>query len=186
MFIRWKSVLYWFQNFQDFNDQPVLTISGVFGGSAQTLSVALPLFITKFNASAPMDQARFFERWRGLSQPEQETQAIFTASSPINKESGTYFKWLVNLIYFELFCWTESVLFTNKNYISASQLLSSCGLTVLSGVDPKAENHVAASIIHTQQTIGVLLRLEPNIQVCSSKDFKILPIYNIQGGVTYL
>ena len=49
---------------------------------------------------------------------------------------------------------------------AASSLLSQSGLTVLEGVDPNQENHVAASIIQTQtQTIGVLLRLEPNIPV---------------------
>ena len=49
---------------------------------------------------------------------------------------------------------------------AATSLLSQSGLTVLEGVDPNQENHVAASIIQTQtQTIGVLLRLEPNIPV---------------------
>lgn len=52
----------------------------------------------------------------------------------------------------------------------ASQLLSNCGLTVLEGVDPNADNHVAAGILHTSaSTIGVLVRLEPNMQVIHFK-----------------
>ena len=82
-----------------------------------------------------MDAATFFNRWRALAKPEQESQSIFTAQSGIDKST-------------------------------AAALLSSTGLTVLDGVDPNHENHVAASIIQTQtQTIGVLLRLEPNIPV---------------------
>ena len=45
-------------------------------------------------------------------------------------------------------------------------LLKSSGLSVLEGIDPNVENHVAATIINTKSSsIGVLIRLEPNIPV---------------------
>ena len=51
-------------------------------------------------------------------------------------------------------------------FFSAVNLLKSSGLSVLEGIDPNAENHVAATIINTKSSsIGVLIRLEPNIPV---------------------
>ena len=97
-----------------------------------------------------MDQATFFDRWRKLNKPEQETSSTFTATKPIVKENG------------------------NENFLRAStliccsavNLLKSSGLSVLEGIDPNAENHVAATIINTKSSsIGVLIRLEPNIPV---------------------
>ena len=90
-----------------------------------------------------MDANTFFTRWRALSKPEQESQSIFTAAQTIDKTA-------------------------------AAAMLASTGLTVLEGVDPNGENHVGASIIHTStQTIGVLLRLEPNIPVSFSPPVKV-------------
>ena len=104
-------------------------------GSTLNLAISVPIFITKFVEPAQMDANTFFTRWRALAKPEQESQSIFTAAQSIDKG------------------------------VTAS-MLASTGLTVLEGVDPNAENHVGASIIHTStQTIGVLLRLEPNIPV---------------------
>lgn len=107
--------------------------------------------MTKFAATATMDANQFFQRWRGLEKPDQQSQSVFKTAS-IDREAGM-FHWL----------------FTDLPYCTylpvASGILSSCGLTVLEGVDPNGENHVAAGIIHSTATIGVLLRLEPNAPV---------------------
>lgn len=121
------------QCLQDFTDQPVLTVTGFGGMSGFNLKIKIPLFITKFGDVAAMDQATFFDRWRKLNKPEQESSSTFTATKPIIKEN-------------------------------AVNLLKSSGLSVLEGIDPNAENHVAATIINTKSSIiGVLIRLEPNI-----------------------
>ncbi|CBY41070.1 unnamed protein product [Oikopleura dioica] len=115
---------------KDFALFPILSISGIYGGQHLSLRIALPVYMTKFSATATMDANQFFQRWRGLEKPDQQSQAVFKTTS-INREA-------------------------------ASGILSSCGLTVLEGVDPNKENHVAAGILHSVTTIGVLLRLEPN------------------------
>ena len=105
-----------------------------------------------------MDQATFFDRWRKLNKPEQETSSTFTATKPIVKENGNVksikYKLCLKLI--------DSIII----FCSAVNLLKSSGLSVLEGIDPNAENHVAATIINTKSSsIGVLIRLEPNIPV---------------------
>ena len=136
---------------KDFDNFPVLNISGLYGGKYLALRIAVPLYMTKFAATATMDANQFFQRWRGLEKPDQQSQSVFKTAS-IDREAGM-FHWL----------------FTNSPYCTylpvASGILSSCGLTVLEGVDPNGDNHVAAGIIHSTATIGVLLRLEPNAPV---------------------
>ena len=58
---------------------------------------------------------------------------------------------------------------SNDNIISFSLLplslfqLKGYGVSVLTGVDPNADNFVSAGIVNTRSTlIGCLLRLEPN------------------------
>ena len=64
-------------------------------------------------------------------------------------------------MYYLNFMSKQSIIFS-----SAVNLLKSSGLSVLEGIDPNAENHVAATIINTKSSsIGVLIRLEPNIPV---------------------
>ena len=75
-------------NFQDFTEQPVLTVTGFGGASGFNLKIKIPLFITKFGDVATMDQATFFDRWRKLNKPEQESSSTFTATKPIVKENG--------------------------------------------------------------------------------------------------
>ena len=75
-------------NFQDFTEQPVLTVTGFGGASGFNLKIKIPLFITKFGDVAAMDQATFFDRWRKLNKPEQESSSTFTATKPIVKENG--------------------------------------------------------------------------------------------------
>ena len=75
-------------NFKDFTEQPVLTVTGFGGASGFNLNIKIPLFITKFGDVAAMDQATFFDRWRKLNKPEQESSSTFTATKPIVKENG--------------------------------------------------------------------------------------------------
>ena len=56
--------------------------------SSFNLQIKIPLFITKFGDVATMDQATFFDRWRKLNKPEQESSSTFTATKPIVKENG--------------------------------------------------------------------------------------------------
>ena len=75
-------------DFKDFTEQPVLTVTGFGGMSSFNLKIKIPLFITKFGDVATMDQATFFDRWRKLNKPEQESSSTFTATKPIVKENG--------------------------------------------------------------------------------------------------
>lgn len=75
-------------NFKDFTEQPILTVTGFGGASGFNLKIKIPLFITKFGDVAAMDQATFFDRWRKLNKPEQESSSTFTATKPIVKENG--------------------------------------------------------------------------------------------------
>ena len=64
---------------QDFSENPILSVVG----SLVNLAITVPVFITKFVEPAQMDATTFFNRWRALAKPEQESQSIFTASSYI-------------------------------------------------------------------------------------------------------
>lgn len=46
----------------------------------------LPLFINKFFTPTEMTSQEFFDRWKKLSQPTQESQKIFPAQQEINTE----------------------------------------------------------------------------------------------------
>jgi len=64
-----------------------LSISGIYGGQHLSLRIALPVYMTKFSATATMDANQFFQRWRGLEKPDQQSQAVFKTTS-INREAG--------------------------------------------------------------------------------------------------
>jgi AP-2 complex subunit alpha len=63
----------------DFTDAPLLTVRFTYNGVLQKLQVRLPLMLTKFVEPAVMDAGQFFQRWKVLSQPTQESQRIFKA-----------------------------------------------------------------------------------------------------------
>ncbi|KAI6201634.1 AP-2 complex subunit alpha [Aphelenchoides besseyi] len=77
---------------QEFYSMPVAKISfntKNADGSAQQVVKAfyLPLFINKFFSPTDMTSEQFFERWKKLSQPAQESQKIFNSSTEIDTEN---------------------------------------------------------------------------------------------------
>ncbi|KAI9282538.1 adaptin N terminal region-domain-containing protein [Sporodiniella umbellata] len=109
-----------------------------------TLHLKLPVVISKFQEPITnMDEANFFRRWNQMG-ASRESQVIFKSEVPIQLSS-------------------------------AAATLQAFGIGLLSQVDPNPNNFVGASIVDTgkQGKIGVLLRLEPNLEqnVSCSKIF---------------
>ncbi|XP_055779634.1 AP-2 complex subunit alpha-2-like isoform X2 [Salvelinus fontinalis] len=70
----------------DFIDAPLLNIKFRYGGALQNISLKLPVTINKFFQPTEMAAADFFQRWKQLSQPQQEAQKIFKASHGMDTE----------------------------------------------------------------------------------------------------
>lgn len=70
----------------DFCDAPLLNIKFRYGGALQNLSLKLPVTINKFFQPTEMASHDFFQRWKQLSQPQQEAQKIFKASHAMDTE----------------------------------------------------------------------------------------------------
>uniref|UniRef100_A0AAY5EAP5 Clathrin adaptor alpha/beta/gamma-adaptin appendage Ig-like subdomain domain-containing protein n=1 Tax=Electrophorus electricus TaxID=8005 RepID=A0AAY5EAP5_ELEEL len=70
----------------DFSDAPLLNIKFRYGGALQNLSLKLPVTINKFFQPTEMSSHDFFQRWKQLSQPQQEAQKIFKANHPMDTE----------------------------------------------------------------------------------------------------
>ncbi|XP_076852379.1 AP-2 complex subunit alpha-2 isoform X4 [Brachyhypopomus gauderio] len=70
----------------DFSDAPLLNIKFRYGGALQNLSLKLPVTINKFFQPTEMSSQDFFQRWKQLSQPQQEAQKIFKANHPMDTE----------------------------------------------------------------------------------------------------
>lgn len=49
-------------------------------------AIYLPLFVNKFFTPTEMSSQEFFDRWKKLSQPSQESQKIFPAQEEIVTE----------------------------------------------------------------------------------------------------
>lgn len=119
-----------------FKKPPILTISYL-TGSHQTISLRLPITITKFFEPIKLEQAQFFERWKLIGGPPRESQTIFnivlTAANQLDLEK-------------------------NKKVVSGHHF------AILEDVDPNLNNIVGAGILHTsaEGKVGCLLRLEPN------------------------
>jgi len=71
-----------------FDEIPVLAVSFSVGTAPQQLLLQLPVFLTKCSVSAEMTNTDFFNRWKGLSAPGQESQKIFNANFPIDTEAS--------------------------------------------------------------------------------------------------
>ncbi|XP_023326510.1 AP-2 complex subunit alpha [Eurytemora carolleeae] len=145
----------------DFTEQPDLNLSFTYNGERQTVNCKLPMSVNKFIEPTEMNAEAFFTRWKNLSIPSQEAQKIFKAKFPMEATDA------------------------------AKTKLIGYGFQLLENIDPNHENYVCAGIIHTRTLqIGVLLRLEPNMQaqmyrltVRSSKDTVSQHIVNILGDV---
>uniref|UniRef100_A0A8D3DKM2 Adaptor related protein complex 2 subunit alpha 1 n=1 Tax=Scophthalmus maximus TaxID=52904 RepID=A0A8D3DKM2_SCOMX len=70
----------------DFSDAPLLNIKFRYGGALQNLTLKLPVTINKFFQPTEMASHDFFQRWKQLSQPQQEAQKIFKANHGMDTE----------------------------------------------------------------------------------------------------
>ncbi|XP_077390661.1 AP-2 complex subunit alpha-2 isoform X5 [Festucalex cinctus] len=70
----------------DFSDAPLLNIKFRYGGALQNLTLKLPVTINKFFQPTEMNSNDFFQRWKQLSQPQQEAQKIFKANHSMDTE----------------------------------------------------------------------------------------------------
>ncbi len=118
-----------------FTKPPILTVSFL-AGSHQTISMKLPVVVTKFFEHVKLGQADFFERWK-LIGGEREAQSIF----PIQLTAAGH-------------------LDLTKNRL----VVSGHRLNVLEEIDVNPNNLVAAGVLHMsiEGKVGCLLRLEPN------------------------
>lgn len=119
-----------------FTNPPILTISFL-AGSHQTISLRLPVVITKFFEHVQMNQADFFERWKLIGGPPREAQSIF---SIVLNAAG------------------------ELDLAKQRQIVSGHHLNVLQDIEPNSNNTVAAAVLHTSVDgkVGCLIRLEPN------------------------
>ncbi|XP_039630129.1 AP-2 complex subunit alpha-2 isoform X2 [Erpetoichthys calabaricus] len=70
----------------DFTEAPLLNIRFRYGGTLQNITLKLPITINKFFQPTEMASQDFFQRWKQLSQPQQEAQKIFKATHPMDSE----------------------------------------------------------------------------------------------------
>lgn len=119
-----------------FRTSPILTVSFL-AGSHQTISLRLPIVVTKFFEHVKLEQAEFFERWKLIGGPPREAQGVF----PIELNAAGHLDLVKN-----------------------RQVVSGHNLNVLEGIDPNPNNLVAAGVLHmsVEGKVGCLLRLEPN------------------------
>ncbi|KAB0401068.1 hypothetical protein E2I00_019533 [Balaenoptera physalus] len=63
-----------------------LCVAHRYGGTFQNVSVKLPITLNKFFQPTEMASQDFFQRWKQLSNPQQEVQNIFKAKHPMDTE----------------------------------------------------------------------------------------------------
>jgi len=119
-----------------FTVPPILTVSFL-AGSHQTVSVQLPIVITKFFEHVKLGQADFFERWKLIGGPPREAQSVFSVELTPNGQ---------------------------LDLVKHRQVVSGHRLNVLDEIDPNPNNVVGAGVLHmlAEGKVGCLLRLEPN------------------------
>ena len=119
-----------------FTKPPVLSISYL-AGSHHTVTLRLPIVLTKFFEHVKLGENDFFERWKLIGGPPRENQAIFAISLD-----------------------SAGQLDLEKH----RQVVSGHRLNILEDIDPNPHNLVAAGVLHmsTEGKVGCLLRLEPN------------------------
>ncbi|KAF8168096.1 adaptin N terminal region-domain-containing protein [Crassisporium funariophilum] len=118
-----------------FTTPPILTISYL-AGSHQTISIRLPIVLTKFFEHVKLGQSDFFERWK-LIGGDREAQNVF----PIDLTSAG-----------------------QLDITKHRQVVSGHRLNLLDDIDPNPNNLVAAGVLHMsiEGKVGCLLRVEPN------------------------
>lgn len=128
-----------------FVHSPELFVSYTVGPETQVLHLKLPIVLTKFQEPiTTMDGTNFFKRWNQIGGAPRENQVIFKSEVPIQ---------LAN----------------------AASILQGFGVGLLIGVDPNPNNFVGAGIVDSGKQggkIGILLRLEPNLEQNVSVEIK--------------
>ena len=121
---------------KSFTTPPILSVSFL-AGSHQSLTVRLPIVITKFFEPVKLGAADFFERWKLIGGPPREAQRVF----PISLDSAGHID-----------------LAKNKRAVTGHRF------SLLDEVDPNPVNLVGAGVLHTSEAgkVGCLLRVEPN------------------------
>lgn len=119
-----------------FKTPPLLTVSFL-AGSQQTITVRLPIVVTKFFEHVKLGQTDFFERWKLIGGAPREAQSVF----PVELNAAG-----------------------QLDLVKNRQVVSGHNLNVLDGIDPNPNNIVAAGVLHmsVEGKVGCLLRLEPN------------------------
>lgn len=119
-----------------FTKPPLLSISFL-AGAHQTITVRLPVVVTKFFESVKLGPTDFFERWKIIGGPPREAQAIF----PITLNDAGHI-----------------------DIVKNKAVLSGHHFGILEDIDPNPTNLVGAGVLHTASSgkVGCLLRLEPN------------------------
>ncbi|GAA5812886.1 hypothetical protein MFLAVUS_006346 [Mucor flavus] len=120
-----------------FVNSPEVFVSYTVGPETQVLHLKLPVVLTKFQEPiTTMDGTNFFKRWNQIGGPPRENQVIFKSEAPIQLST-------------------------------AASILQGFGIGLLIGVDPNPNNFVGAGIMDAGKQggkIGILLRLEPNLE----------------------
>uniref|UniRef100_A0A7M4G173 AP-2 complex subunit alpha n=1 Tax=Crocodylus porosus TaxID=8502 RepID=A0A7M4G173_CROPO len=70
----------------DFTLAPLINIKFRYGGTLQNITLKLPITLNKFFQATEMQSQDFFQRWKQLSLPQQESQKIFKANHPMDPE----------------------------------------------------------------------------------------------------
>lgn len=119
-----------------FTCPPILTVSFL-AGAYQSISIRLPVIVTKFSEGVKFGQADFFERWKLIGGFPREAQVVF----PISLDAAGH----IDLPH-------------NRRIVSGNHF------EILDGIDPNPSNIVGAAVLHTsvEGKVGCLLRLEPN------------------------
>lgn len=118
-----------------FAEPPVIKVTYM-AGTLKILNLKLPVVLEKFMEPASLTGDEFFRRWNQIGAGSRETQKIFKNASH-----------------------TRSYKLTDD-----AAVVDGLHWSVLPGVDPKRENVVGASVLHTsvEGNFGCLIRLEPD------------------------
>jgi len=119
-----------------FSTPPSISVSFL-AGAQQSVTLQLPVLITKFFEHVSLGSGDFFERWKIIGGPPRESQAVF----PIALTEGG-----------------------GLDLQKYRQVIGGHRLNLLDGIDPNLNNLVGAGILHTSVDgkVGCLLRFEPN------------------------